>query len=148
MQVRIICATGYINGLIFLLIVFVDYKKGAIYWTKVAPNIYLGLIWMSYLVLPWFNLTFLLYTIYDGSLSYKMDLYNWELWCVGCNVIFICNFIEYIVLVHKTIVFQIRTYAKLRKEVEVYKGKESNEEIIDLIDEKVNNEIKLNKYLI
>lgn len=84
---------------------FIDYKKGGKWWTKIAPNLYLALIWISYLLLPWVNLTFLLYTVYDGSLSTKLDEYIWIIWCVGCNVIYCSNFIEYTLLVHKTIVF-------------------------------------------
>ena len=147
-QINCIVATGYTNGVIFLIIVFVDFKSGGHCWTKTAPYLYLALIWISYLLLPWFNFTFLLYTLYDGSLTTKQDYYIWELWCIGCNVIFLTNLVEYIVLVHPTIVYQLLAFAQIREKVEVYRGVKSNAEIADLIGEKMDIASKEDKYLL
>ena len=92
-QLTMIEVTGCINLLIVLLVFFIDCRKGPAVWTKIAPKIYMGLIIISYLIQPWFNIIYMIYTIYE-SFNSPAD-YLLSLWCIQANILYLCLIFTY-----------------------------------------------------
>ena len=101
-QLEIIRLSGWVNTFIITCVIFIDYKEGGDWRTKNLPRIFKYLIWFSYLVLPWINLTYAVFFIITGSLTTDEALL--QPWCITCNVIWMANFAEYYLL-HTTIIY-------------------------------------------
>lgn len=92
-------------------------------------------VWVAYLILPWANLTYFLFAAYSGAFAQSTP-FDLTTWFISCNVIFLCNFIDYILTIHQSVIAQIGIYHAIRKEIEFYRGEASYPHILDLIKTK------------
>lgn len=93
-QLYLIVITGSISFIIIIFVIFVDYKKGSAFWTRWAPTTYLILIQLSYLIMPWINLTYFLFAWYYGCFE-EISGWNMNTWIVSYNTMLLCNFVDY-----------------------------------------------------
>lgn len=130
-----IVITGVISQALITTVIFVDYKKGSACWTKWGPIIFMIYVWVVYLILPWANLTYFGYATYEGAFAQSAP-FDLTTWFISCNTIFLCNFLDYILSIHNSVIAQISIYYAIRKEIEFYRGQDSYDHILDLIKTK------------
>ena len=116
-----VSGTGLISTILITIVIFVDYKKGSASWTKRAPIAYMIFVWTAYLILPSVNLTYFLFAAYSGAFEQSTP-FDLTTWFISCNTMFLCNFIDYILTIHQSVIAQLSIYYAIRKEIEFYRG--------------------------
>jgi hypothetical protein len=89
-----------------LVLIFVDWRKGSKCWTKIAPILFFGLVWLIFIVLPLINIGLVIWIV----TALKDEGFWISQYCIFFGSVSLCRIIEFFITVRPAMSKMMKTY--------------------------------------
>ena len=92
-QQLLILVSNYINTLFIAILIFVSWKKGPAWWTKISPYLFFALLVFVYFVVPFLNVVLAMALILFPNINLRQSMFeSWAAFYMSLQIIKIFDY--------------------------------------------------------
>ena len=110
-------------------LVFVSWKKGPAWWTKISHYVFFILLLLNYIIIPLANIVVFVWYVLDPTIDLKSEPI--ESYIIFFSVICFARIMEYVTLVRRTVVLDARIFLQQKQAMMSKTAEELRKEIFD-----------------
>lgn len=123
----IIFVSNTLSLLCITFLIFVHWKKGPDWWTKISHGVFKTLVIANFAIIPGLNLIFI--TIAYASPKFPLRKDPISSWLVFFSIVCFYRCLEYFTVIRKSIVCDAKTFLEQKEAAKIKSHKEMQEEL-------------------
>lgn len=112
-QLNLITGSNYINTFFIAILVFVSWKKGPTWWTKISPYLFFALLMFVYFVVPFLNVVLALALILFPDINLRQSMF--ESWAAFYMSLQIIKIFDYFFTIRREYLHDAKMFLATRK---------------------------------
>ena len=137
-SLEVILFSNLVSVFCISFLVFVHWKKGPVWWTKISHVVFFSLLITNYIIIPLANVVIAVFFILDPKIDLKTEPI--ESYIVFFMVICSMRLVEYFTIVRRSVVLDARIYLESKARLESLSVEQLKKELAEL-DESVQGQV-------
>jgi len=113
LQLQLVFISNIISLLAITFLIFIPWKKGPDFYTKISPGIFYILMYLNYVVLPIGNI--LMSTYFTVNPNYNLKIVPLESWIIFFTIVCVSRVTEFFSSIKKIVMDDARIFLETRR---------------------------------
>jgi hypothetical protein len=113
LQLQLVFISNIISLLAITFLIFIPWKKGPDFYTKISPVIFYILMYLNYVVLPIGNI--LMSTYFTVNPNYNLKIVPLESWIIFFTIVCVSRLTEFFGSIKKIVMDDARIFLETRR---------------------------------